>query len=178
MIRSLGAVVLAASVVGCTSATPDSASESQEVSAYEISRELVPLLDAVSTYANTDYSEGSNSPYTPEIYEAVKDTYRQISPAKQRWTRFVDSLDYAEVDIPGLEQAIADYDQALNDWQDVQDDSMQVWDACFEAGGDDMTMSMCLLTGLDAEAERQALDAYISNLKRLFSTLDISIPAS
>ena len=178
MIKSFLAVAIAVALVGCASVSSDSATEPQEVSAYEISRELVPLLDAVSTFTNTDYAEGSESPYTPQIYEAVKNTYDRIGPAKQRWMRFTDSLDYAEVEIPGLEQAVVDYNEALDDWQDVQDDSMQVWDACFDLGGDDMEMSMCLLAGVDPEAEGQALDAYISALTQLFSTLDISIPSS
>jgi hypothetical protein len=172
-------VVLAGTlaITGCSSDSQSASDGSAEVSPYEISRELVPLLDAVATYTNTDYSAGGDSPYTPEIYQAVKGNFAAIAPASRRWMTFSNGLDYEQVAIPGLEAAVDSYNRAVTDWQDVQNASMQVWDQCFAEGGDDMVMSMCLLAGNDIAAEQAALDAYISALTSLFEVLDIPVPS-
>lgn len=171
-------VVLAGTLTfsGCSSGSQDAPERSSEVSPYEISQELVPLLDAVATYTNTDYSGGGDSPYTPEIYQAVKDNFAAIAPASRRWLSFSNGLDYEQVAIPGLEAAVDSYNRAVTDWQEVQSTGMQVWDECFAEGGDDMVMSMCLLAGHDIEAEQAALDEYISALTNLFEVLDIPVP--
>ena len=177
-IRHIGAVLAGALlVVGCSTGSQDDSVGSGDVSSYEISQQLVPLLDAVATYTNTDYSGGGDSPYTPEAYQAVKDNFAAIAPASQRWLTFSDGLDYAAVGIPGLESAVASYNQAVTDWQDVQNGSMQVWDQCFADGGDDMVMSMCLLAGVDMDAEQAVLDEYIDSLTQLFEVLDIPVPS-
>ena len=172
-------VVLAGTlaITGCSSDSQSASDGSAEVSPYEISRELVPLLDAVATYTNTDYSGGGGSPYTPEIYQAVKDNFAAIAPASSRWLTFSNGLDYAEVGIPGLEEAVASYNRAVTDWQEVQNGSMQVWDQCFAEGGDDMVISMCLLAGNDLDAEQAVLDEYIDSLTQLFEVLDIPVPS-
>ena len=162
---------------GCSSDSQEASEGSVEVSPYEISQELVPLLDAVATYTNTDYSGGGDSPYTPEIYQAVKDNFAVIAPASRRWLTFSNGLDYEQIAIPGLEAAVDSYNRAVTDWQDVQSGSMQVWDQCFAEGGDDMVMSMCLVAGNDIDAEQAVLDEYISALTNLFEVLDIPVPS-
>ena len=181
-VRLVGVALATALIaVGCSSGSQEAGSQeaseaSEEVSSYEISQELVPLLEAVTTYTNTDYSAGGDSPYTPEIYQAVKDNFAAIAPASGRWMTFSNGLDYEQVAIPGLEAAVNSYNRAVTDWQGVQGAAMQVWDQCFTEGGDDMVMSMCLLAGNDIDAEQAVLNEYIDTLTNLFEVLDIPVP--
>jgi len=182
-VRLVGVALATALIaVGCSSGSQEAGSQeaseaSEEVSSYEISQELVPLLEAVTTYTNTDYSGSDDSPYTPEVYEAVKANFAAIDPVSQRWLTFSNSLDYGEVDVMGLESAVDSYNRAFTDWRDVQDDSMQVWDQCFAEGGDDLVVSMCLVTGVDVDAEQVVLTEYIDALTTLFEVLDIPVPS-
>lgn len=171
-----GAILALAACGGPSTSTSDvdspSATAGGAVARNDVAAKLRPLATAVVAYTDADYGEDPADPATLALAEA---NFAKVEAAEQEWLDFSSGIDFATSDIAGLESAIQDYNQALNDWQSYQEQGLAMWQDCIDASGDSTMVAMCMLEGYSAEDEQASLTDYTSAVKQLLSALGVTM---
>ena len=176
----VGAAVLLG-IAGCggssSTGSPDTSSSAPKalggaVSKYQVAEALQPLTRAVVAYTDSDYG---TDPADPATLALAEDNYRKVQSAEDSWRDFASGIDYAASDIAGLQEAIAEYNEALDNWQGLQDSGLATWRNCVAGGSNSGQVAMCLMEGYSADNEQAALTQYTTAVKRLLNVLGVEL---
>lgn len=171
-----GAILALAACGGPSSSPSDAGSPSAATGAAvarnDVAAKLRPLATAVVAYTDADYGEDPADPATLALAEA---NFAKVEAAEQKWLDFSSGIDFAASNIAGLEPAIQDYNQALNNWQSYQAQGLAMWQDCIDANGDSTMVAMCMLENTSMEDEQASLTDYTSAVKQLLSALGVTM---
>lgn len=143
------------------------------VTRFDVVSNLRPLTAAVVAYTDTDYAQGSTSPYSEAVLSSARSNLIDVESEERRWLAFTSTIDYAASALPGLEQAIDGYNVALDAWQAGQVTGLQTWEKCLGSYEDEFLISVCMLSEYNMDDEKPLLDQYIEAIKQLFVVLGV-----
>ncbi len=170
-------------ITGCggsstTNETADSAaspvSASGVVTRFDVVSELRPLTAAVVAYTEADYSSGSSSPYSDEVLSKVRTNLETVESEERAWLSFTSTIDYEASAIPGLEDAVAEYNASLYAWQGGQEAGLLVWRKCVGQHEDELLISACMVSEYSIDDEKPLLDRYVKSIQQMFAVLGVS----
>lgn len=146
---------------------------SDVVTRFDVVSKLRPLTAAVVEYTDTDYAQGSTSPYSEAVLSSARSNLINVESEERRWLAFTSAIDYEASALPGLEEAIDGYNAALDAWQAGQVTGLRTWDKCLGDYEDEFLISACMLSEYNMDDEKPLLDQYIGAIKQLFVVLGV-----
>jgi hypothetical protein len=157
------------------SATPPASESGNVVTKFEVISRLEPLTKAVVAFTDTDYTNSGGSMSSPEVLSKVMANFAAVQRQKELWLDFAGGINYTASGISGLEVAIGNYSEGLDAWQAQQSQVLVNWEKCVSDGGNDLSISTCILNDYPIKDEQKARDAYTTPLKALLSALGVSV---
>lgn len=157
------------------SATSPASESGNVVTKFEVISRLEPLTKAVVAFTDTDYTNSGGSMSSPEVLSKVMANFAAVQRQKELWLDFAGGINYTASGISGLEVAIGNYSEGLDAWQAQQSQVLVNWEKCVSDGGNDLSISTCILNDYPIKDEQKARDAYTTPLKALLSALGVSV---